>query len=417
MNLRQMLVAGGVCVLAFASGCGAKSKDSAKTIPAITSGKIKIVSSLPRTGSAQGQTDTIVNGIKLALEEADYKVGDFTLEYLDKDDATAIDGKWTPDREAANAEQAVSDPDVMVYIGPYNSGAASVSIQILNKADLLMISPACTNPGLSKPGKGEPGEPEKHRPTGRVNFTRVVPADDLQGPLGADWANELGVKKVYILHDNEVYGKGIAELFRQRCRKLKIEVLGFDAIDFKQSDFRTKMTEIKSKAPDLLYFGGSSQTGGPQLVKDMVNVGLHPTCKLMTPDACFEDAFVISAGKENFADGKVQAFVTFGGFPADQLTGRGKDFYDLYKKKHKVEPEVYAVYGYEACKVALTAIKNAGRKDRVAILEAALAIRDFDGALGKWSFDENGDTSFATMSGSKIDKDGKFVFQKVLGGK
>ena len=39
--------------------------------------RIKIVSSLPRTGSAKAQTDTIVNGIKIALAEADYKAGDF----------------------------------------------------------------------------------------------------------------------------------------------------------------------------------------------------------------------------------------------------------------------------------------------------------------------------------------------------
>ena len=56
------------------------------------SGKIKIVSSMPRTGSAKGQTDTIANGIKLALEEVNYKVGDFTIEYEDLDDATATNG-------------------------------------------------------------------------------------------------------------------------------------------------------------------------------------------------------------------------------------------------------------------------------------------------------------------------------------
>src|SRR5262245_40012981 len=87
------------------------------------SGKIKIVSSLPRTGSAKGQTDTIVNGIKLALEEAGHKAGDFAIAYEDLDDATAAEGKWTAEKEAANAEQAIKDPDVMVYIGTYNSGA------------------------------------------------------------------------------------------------------------------------------------------------------------------------------------------------------------------------------------------------------------------------------------------------------
>lgn len=384
------------------SGCGAKGDPN----------KIKIVSSLPRTGSAKGQTDTIVNGVKLALEEANYKAGNFTIEYLDLDDATALDGKWTADKESANAEQAIKDPDVMIYIGPYNSGAAAVSMPILNKADMLMISPACTWPGLTKPGKGDAGEPEKHRPAGKVNFTRVVPADDLQGPLGADWAQDLGAKTVYIIHDNEVYGKGIAELFRDRCNELKIKVLGFTAVDYKQPTFKTTMQQIGDMKPDVLYFGGTSQSGAPQVVKEMVNAGLAGKSKLIVPDGCFEDAFVTGAGVENF--GKLDCYVTFGGMPSNQLSGKGKEFYEKYKQKFGLEPEAYAVYGYESAKVALAAIEKAGKKDRAAILKAALEIRDFDGATGKWSFDENGDTTLTTMSGSKIDAKGIPQFVKRL---
>ena len=65
---------------------------------------IKIVSSLPRTGSAKAQTDTIVNGIKMALEEADGKAGEFTIDYADWDDATAAAGQWTAEAETANAD-------------------------------------------------------------------------------------------------------------------------------------------------------------------------------------------------------------------------------------------------------------------------------------------------------------------------
>ncbi|HLF92950.1 MAG TPA: ABC transporter substrate-binding protein, partial [Planctomycetota bacterium] len=160
---------------------------------------IKIVSSLPRTGSAKGQTDTIVNGIVMALEDAGGKVGAFTIKYEDLDDATAQAGQWTAEREAANADQAIKDADVMIYIGTYNSGAAKVSMPKLNQASLLMISPANTWPGLTKPGKGDAGEPEKYRPSGKINYVRVVPADDIQGVVSADWAKKLGLNKVFIL--------------------------------------------------------------------------------------------------------------------------------------------------------------------------------------------------------------------------
>jgi branched-chain amino acid transport system substrate-binding protein len=370
---------------------------------------IKIVSSLPRTGSAKAQTDTIVNGIKIALDEVKYKVGDYTIEYLDLDDATVGANDWTPEAEAANAMRAVSDPDVMLYIGPYNSGAAKVSMPILNTNSITMISPAVTNPALTKPGHGEPSEPGDYRPSGKINFFRVLPADDLQGPYAAHWAKDLGVKKVYVLDDSQVYGKGIATLFAAECTELGIEVLGQESIDSKAQEFKSLMTKIRGMQPDLVYFGGSTQTKGGQIAKDMVAAGLN--CKIMVPDACCEQAFIISAGPENVND---RCYVTFGGLPPEQLTGPGKEFVEKYEATYHSRPEAYAVYGYEAGKAAIEAIAKAGKKDRAAILEACGQIKDFDkGALGKWSFDENGDTSLAIISGNEV-KDGKFQFVKVL---
>src|SRR5262245_11791876 len=138
------------------SGCGSSKGDP---------NTIKIVSSLPRTGSAKAQTDTIVNGIKMAFDEAGNQVGQFKIVYEDLDDATAADGKWNSDRETANAEQATKDPDVMIFIGPYNSGAAKFSMPITNRASLLMISPACTAIGLTHE-PGDPGEPGIYPPAG-----------------------------------------------------------------------------------------------------------------------------------------------------------------------------------------------------------------------------------------------------------
>ncbi|HVK11322.1 MAG TPA: branched-chain amino acid ABC transporter substrate-binding protein [Gemmataceae bacterium] len=374
---------------------------------------IKIVSSLPRTGSAKGQTDTIVNGIRMALDEAGNKVGEFSLKYEDLDDATAADGKWTADRERANADKAMNDPDVMVYIGPYNSGAASVSIPITNRGRLLMISPACTGVGLTKKG-GEPGEPQKYRPTGTLNFTRVVPADDIQGPVGAEFAKSIGAKTVYVLDDNEVYGKGLATLFKDKAEEIGLKIVGKqESIDYKQSDFRTLMARIKNDHnPDVIYYGGTSQTGAGQIAKDMVAQGLGNTT-LIVPDGCYEAAFIQAAGANIFKT--LKCYVTFGGVPPDKLEGKGKEFVEKYKAKYKTMPEGYAVYGYEAGKVALEAIKRAAKKDRAAITDAALGLRDFEGgALGKWSFDHNGDTTSTTLSVSKVE-DGDFKFVQLSG--
>jgi branched-chain amino acid transport system substrate-binding protein len=377
---------------------------------------IKIVSSLPRTGSAKGQTDTIVNGIRMAFEEAQNKVGKFKIEYEDLDDATAADGKWTPERETANATKALQDPDVMIYLGPYNSGAASTSMPILNRAKMLMISPACTAIGLTKSEGAEPGEPGKYRPTGTINFTRVVPADDIQGPVAADFAQQyLKLKKVVILDDNEVYGKGLATIFKDECSAINLTVKGRqESIDYKQADFRTLMKKIKNQYdPDCIYFGGTSQTGAGQIAKDMVAEGLEK-CVLIVPDGCYEAAFIQAAGADVFK--KLKCYCTFGGMPPDQLKGKGAQFVESYKKRFNADPEGYAVYGYESGKVALEAIKIAGVKDREAITKAALSIKNFNqGALGTWSFDKNGDTTSTTLSVSVIkpNKEGKMDFEFV----
>lgn len=407
-----------LATLSLTSACGNETAPAAKApdpVPAPVTlqdpNLIKIVSSLPRTGSAKAQTDTIVNGIRMALEEAKYKVDAFTIKYEDLDDATAAEGKWTAEKEAANATQAINDKDVMVYIGTYNSGAAEVSIPQLNRAGILMISPANTWPGLTKPGKGKPGEPEKYRPTGKINYVRVVPADDMQGPVGADWSKKLGAKKVFIIHDNEVYGKGIAELYRERAKRIGLAVAGFEGIDVNQQTYKPLMVKVKAENPDLVYFGGTTQTKAGQIAKDLYAAGLSDKVMFMVPDGCFEEAFIIAAGADTLNG---RAYVTFGGLPPEKLAGKGAQFVAAYRKKYGSEPEGYAAYGFEAANVALEAIRQAKKKDRNAIREACLKIKDFDGALGKWSFDANGDTTMSTMSG-QIVKDGKFVFATILG--
>src|SRR5262245_56422281 len=110
---------------------------------------IVIVSSLPRIGSAKGQTDTIVNGIKLAIADWE-KDFPFAVQHREMDDATEALGYWDAEKELATAKEAVEDKDVMAYIGPYNSGAAKVSMPILNAAGLVQITPSATWPGLTK---------------------------------------------------------------------------------------------------------------------------------------------------------------------------------------------------------------------------------------------------------------------------
>lgn len=376
---------------------------------------IRLISSLPRTGSAQGQTDTIVNGIRMAIEEYAGQVAGLPIDYLDKDDATAAQGQWDAGKEADNAREAVADPQVLAYIGPYNSGASMVSQPILNEAGLVQISPSATWPGLTKKvPNNTKDEPAIYRPSGKVTFCRVCPNDFVQGPLSALFAHEvLQVKSVYVLDDKELYGAGIAGIFKQKCQELGIRVLGHDSIVATQKNFKSVIQGIRSLKPELVYFGGTSQSGGPQIAIDMQGEGLH--VPLMVPDGCYEKAFIDAAGVETFRH--IPCYVTMVGYDpvsALKLGGRVAEFVQRYQQKYQKMPEAYAVYGYECAKVVLEAIQTVGRPDREAIRAAVLATKDFDkGALGRWSFDADGDTTLRVLTISRI-VDGNFEPQRTI---
>ena len=379
-------------------------------------GTVEIWSSLPRQGSNKAQTDTVVNAIKMAIDEVGGKVGGYTVTFSDKDDSTAATGQWDEATEIKNANDAVANGNVISYIGTFNSGAAKLAIPILCKAGIVMTSPANTYPGLTKAGKGEANEPDVYYPDGCTrNYTRVVPADDLQGRAGALWASQLGVTKAYVLDDTQLYGKGIADVFAAEAPSFGVEVLGRDGIDGKATDYKALAEKVKATNPELVYYGGITQNNAGQLWRDLRDA-LGPDVKLMGPDGIFEGEWLEAAGEA--AEG---SYITFGGVPPDQLTGAGKTFIDAYAAKYPDAPaEAYTAYGYEAAKVVLAALERAAATNpadinalKAEMIKQVFATKDYAGVLGNWSFNAEGDTSLTDMSGNIV-TDGEFKFDKVI---
>lgn len=363
---------------------------------------IKIVGSYPLQTISVGQD--IVNGIRMAFDEVDNKVGDYRVEFISRDDGDA-EGHWQPDLEVANATFAAKDPQVMVYLAPFNSGAAKVGIPITNRAGLAQVSPGTTWPGLTQPGF-LPGEPGDFYPTGLRTFFRTCPTDALQGPAGALWAKELGVRSVYIFDDGEAFGKGIAGLFQNKAQEVGITVLGRETLDKTKTDFNLELQKLRANPPDMIYFAGITPNGAVPLVQGAKS--LLPNTKFMGPDGIREQAFIDQAGAA--AEG---AYATVVGMPPDKLEGKGKVFYDAYTKKYGMPPGTYSVFGYEAAKMIFQSISKATVKDREHILDEISKVKNYDGLFGAWSFDQNGDTTLTLVSGSTV-HDSAFVFDKLL---
>ncbi len=390
-----------VAVSMLLAACGAG--------PAASGGKtLKIVSSLPMTGSSLTQTQTIVNAEQLRLAQANFQAcgGKYKLAYEAWDDASAAQGQWDPAVETENGNKAAADPSVIAYLGTFNSGAAKLSIPILNQAKLVMISPANTYAGLTKPGKGEPGEPDKYYPTGVRTYARVVTADDVQGKVDANFMfDKLGVKTVYILDDQQLYGKGIADVFEATAKSLGMTVVGHEGIDTKAADYKALMQKISTsnngQPPDGIFVGMVIDSNAAQLLKDKVAImGDNTKVKFMGPDGIQTQAMIDGAGKD-VAEG-LYASVAGLAFP-DNLTAAGKKFVSDYEAKYGKLTEPYSIYGYETMNVLLKAIEDVCAKggdpsDRTQVRDAVFAIKDFQGVLGTWSFDQNGDTTLTDMT-------------------
>ena len=381
-------------------------------------GKIKIYTSWPMQGAMLPEGTGMKNGVELALDQNRSVAAGYCLEMINLDDASPQTGKWDGAVEAENANKAVADPDAMVYIGTYNSGAAKVSMTITQRAHMAMVTPANTYPGLTKKAGAAPGEPEIYRPLNVVSYFRVPPADDIQGTVGARWAKKLGHKKVYILNDQELYGKGIADVFEAEAKKIGLEVLGNEGIDYKQPDQKPILTKIRASGADLVYMGAVVETGAQTIIRQMKDLGMvAPKVSFMGPDGLYEEE-LLKAATCDAALG-VGMRISFASLPFEQMTGKGGEIYKLYKERYKIEPTSYALYSWEAAEVAIDAIKKAGTKDREKIRAAIAETKDFNGLNGKWSFDKNGDTTMDVMSGFKVVKADtpigcKFEFAEVL---
>jgi branched-chain amino acid transport system substrate-binding protein len=362
--------------------------------------RVRIVSSLTRSGSSRGQSDSIVNAIRLRLEDAGQEICGVPIVYEDLDGGSPERGSWDAARETANARYAADNPEVMAYIGTLDTDAAPYSIPITNAAGpLLMISPCNTYPGLTRPF--DPGDPERHYPTGRRNYVRTALSDDLQGEFAAQWAGELGAARVAVLHDGEPCGRGVALPFAGSCQRLGMELVGEPtAIMPKRADYSELARELAAAGPDLVFYGGIIQNGAGPLWRDARSA--LPDAVMMGADTLFEEAFIHDAGPH--AEGSL---ITFGGTPPSLLEGPGRAFYERYLDRFNMEPECYAASAYDAVGVVLQAIKKVGRPDRGAITAAAMATRDFDGLLGRWSFDENGDIDLRRGTRLTV-KDGRF---------
>ena len=146
----------------------------------------------------------------------------------------------------------------------------------------------------------------------------------------------------------------------------------------------------------------------------------------MGPDGLLEEELLKGATCD--AALATEMRITFAGLPFEKMRGVGAKAYEAYKTKFGKEPMSYALYAAEGTRVILDALKRSAptiekakdvKDKREALRKAIAATKNFEGINGKWSFDENGDVDYDTMSGFKVAKADtpvgcKFNFETIL---
>jgi branched-chain amino acid transport system substrate-binding protein len=349
-----------------------------------------IASDLPLQGAGRAQPLSMVKAIQYVIEKQfNFRAGTYTLGYQSCDDATAQQGGWATEKCTANARAYANDRSVLGVLGTFNSGCAKLEIPILNRAPggaVAMISPANTAVGLTGNAPwNDPGEPRIYYPTGVRNYARVASTDAFQGPFAADLLKRIKKTRVYILHDNQTFGKGVANAFRARAQALNMNVRGFEPWDAKAASYEAIGERIKATGANAVYLGGIICNNGVKLIKDLGAV-LGKGVTLSGPDGF--TPFSATAGAGAAAQGM---YISVAGLPISKLGKSGKAFlkaFAKYQGRAVVDP--YAVYSAQIAQILIRAIANSDGTRR-SVVRNMMRTRVTNGLMGTFRFDSKGD--------------------------
>ncbi|OGR53586.1 MAG: hypothetical protein A2034_05580, partial [Elusimicrobia bacterium GWA2_38_7] len=287
------------------------------------------------------------------------------------------------------ANQISADPNIVAVVGHLNSGCSIPAAQIYARNNLLMITPAATNPKLTL---------QQLEPSWKwnKNVFRGNTTDNVQGQFAAQYLiQNLKIRTVAIIHDKTPYGQGLCEEFQKEFVAKNGLVLSFDGIAVGEKDFKALLTRIKTQNPNAIYFGGIYNEGG-LIAKQAKELGIKSL--FISGDALQTKEFFKVAGAASEG-----AYITNVGLPPEKIPS-ALTFLEKYKNKFQAtDLQPYDHYTYEAFMIAILALEKAGVQpdsdavDHSKMIEFMRTLR-YDGVLGTTEFDEKGDTKNKAIS-------------------
>jgi branched-chain amino acid transport system substrate-binding protein len=370
---------------------------------------LTLYSSLPLHGRDRDRSRDMVNAIKLAMQEGHGRIGDYRITYVSLDSSTTDEGTWTRDRVFENARQVVRDTNAIGYIGDLHSAATALALPLINEGHLLQVTPGSTYDGLTRPGGTRKGEPDRFYPSGKRTFGRVLPADHVQASALMGYMKEQGVKRLTVLHDRGLYGSGMSEQLQRAAKAQGVDLLKSGSVDARTGDLSGQAKDVASSRADAFLFAGETDSGATRMFNAVA--AADPDILLFAPSAEAGKPFVRDLSPAAAA----RMRLTTTTLPPHLLPPAARAFLERFRTAFGREPTPDALFAYEAAKVILRSIKNAGKRgsNRTAVVDAFYAMRNRSSVLGRYSIDKYGDTSLSTFAGNRV-RHGRLVLDKVL---
>ena len=343
---------------------------------------VKIGFIAPITGNNAALGVGMKNSADLAIKHANA-----SGKYPYKFELVVADDAADPSTAVAAANKLITDKGIVAVGGHFNSGCALATAPVFHKNGMAMLVTAAIHPDITGKGYKE--------------ITRIITEAKAQNVYAGELAAKTwGVKTICLINDRTDYGKTNASQFGENAAKNGAQVLSDDGINVGQQDFSAVLTNIKAKNPDCVYFGGMA-TEAALIKRQMADLQMN--CLFLSDSGIISDTFNKIAGPT--AEGMIAFNI---GKPLEDLPG-GKKFMDDYGAAKYPEPyENFGHFAYDTVMMLCDTIgKNKVGTDRKKAIEA-LRKAEYDGVLGKTSFDENGQTK-NTLITTYISQGGKWV--------
>jgi DNA-binding SARP family transcriptional activator/ABC-type branched-subunit amino acid transport system substrate-binding protein len=376
-----------------------------------------VVSDLPLQGGSRALTAQVAQAIAFVLREHRFRAGRFRLAYQSCDDSIASTGLFDEAKCRSNARAYAENPHVIGVIGTFNSACAVVALPELNRAPggpLAMVSPTNSFGGLTRPGVGvDPSLPAALYPSGRRNYVRVLPTDDMQGAALALLARDRGRERVFVLDDGDPgYGALMATGFETAARRLGLEVAGRETWDPAAKSYEALVARVARSGAGGVFVGGLLDTNAAKVVREL-RARLGSSVDLLAPDGLTPlPLFVEQAGPAALG-----TYVAAAGIVTDHLPPAGTRFVARFGQTQPgVAVQPYAVYAAQATEVLLAAIARSDGT-RPSVVDELFRLRVEDGLLGSFSFDRNGDITESPVTIFRVRRGGtSTAIQSVEGG-